>query len=72
MSIKGYYLDLEKVFELEDFKIEKVFELYYQLVNGAGSIVGTHEAHLNTLLKSGYLVDKKVEDRDKKIEFING
>lgn len=75
MTIKDYYLDLDLLNGLEEKKAERIFELYYQLCNGSSNLSGTagsQQSYFNTLFKSGYLKNYTVENRDEKIEFING
>ena len=74
-SIRNYYLDINKLQEssISDKEKDKIYDYYNQLMcHLRDKEDGSAESICNTLLNAGYLVDKEIEDRDKKVkELIN-
>lgn len=72
-SIKDYYLDINKLLDLEKDRYDKIYDLYFSLVVSIKEKDNDiAQLHFNTLIKSGYLKNKTEEDRSDKIEQING
>ena len=73
MNIKDYYLDIDVVFALDKDKSDKIFDIYYSLLSFIREKeVDIAQTYFNTLVKAGYLKNKTTEDREEKIEKING
>jgi len=73
IDIKDYYLNTIHLFMMEKDKYEMIFTLYAQMCEH----IRTNEPILaeslfNTLVKNGYLVNKTEEEREEKIDLING
>ena len=76
LKVNDYYLDIEKVFSLGTEQSSVILDLYRRMLDetnmeGNTSVSGT--SIFNTLIKSGYIKNKSIEERDEKLgDLING
>ncbi len=74
INIGEYYLDIDKVFKLDKEKSDLIINFYNRMVEycNMGTTNGVYLTMFNTLIKSGYLKNKNEEEREEKIDLING
>jgi hypothetical protein len=77
IDLTDYYLDTNLVFNLPKEQMDIIENMFTRLVDSThGSKSGTISdyglIYFNTLLKGGYIKNRKVEEREEKIEQING
>lgn len=74
MKLQDHYLDTNLLFGLDKEKADRIFDLYYQMIQSfETNNITSATCYFNTLLKSGYLKNKIEEERGEKLgELING
>lgn len=77
IDISDYYLDIKELFKLPKEQSSMVEQMYNKMIDfcfhsNSVDMPKIAQAYFNTLQKSGYLKNKKVEERDEKIDQING
>jgi len=73
IDIENYYLDINSIFVLDKERSDRILDIYYQLMASIrDKEKQISETYFNTLIKAGYLKNKKEEDRNNKIKQING
>ena len=69
MKIEEYFLDLKSMESLDNRNKEFIHNYYRDMVTAyCDNRIGIAASYFNTLIKSGYLKNIKVEERDQKIE----
>ena len=77
INLADYYLDTNMVFNLPKEQMDIIENMFTRLVDSthgakAGTLPDYSLIYFNTLIKGGQIKNKKIEEREEKIEQING
>jgi hypothetical protein len=76
LNINDYYLDVDKLFSLGVEQSDMIYKLYNKMLDNTmmdDESSPTAVSIFNTLIKSEYLKNRPIEDRDEKLgDLING
>ena len=73
IEMNNYYLDIKAVFKLPKDHASMIENIFHRLLDSLyANPNSSTEVYFNTLVKGGYLKNKLEEEREEKIELING
>jgi len=73
IKVQEYYIDIESLTKLDSTHMNLLLDFYHQMMDAhRNGETDRAQAYFNTLDKSGLLKNKITEDRDNKINAING